>query len=195
MKKLLALLLLMPAIVFASTVEEVENYFQKGLQYAQQGRMDEAIEEFYKVVSADSSGLPQDYYTQTYSEAFFHIGMLYSKKGDKEKGIENFRKVLGILPVHKRALYYLSWSLLDLGEVAEAKLYYSRAKELGFTGDDPQDDPIGNYFSSLEEKEFIIQYQSFFNPDKTITVTIKGTLIGDEELMRDTIPLLRNNRK
>lgn len=196
MKKLLIFLLLIPGIAFAATMEEIENHFQKGLQYNQQGRMDEAIEEFSTVVSADSSGLTQDYYTQTYSEAFFDIGVLYSKKGDMIKGIENFRKVLEILPSHKRALYYLSGDLLEIGEVAEAKLYYNRAKELGFSGDNSQmGDTVGGYFSSLKEKKFTVQYQSFFDPEKIIAVTIKGNPIGDEQLIRDTIAAIEKQSK
>ena len=196
MKGLLILLLLIPGIAFAATMEEIESHFQKGLQYSQHGKMDEAIEEFSTVVSADFSALPQDYYTQTYSEAFFDIGVLYSKKGDMEKGIENLRKALEILPNHKRALYYLSGDLLEIGEIAEAKLYYNRAKELGFSGDSSQmGDTIGGYFSSLKEKELIVPYQSFFDPKKIIAVTIKGNPIGDEQLIRDTITAIEKQSK
>lgn len=196
MKKLLILLLLIPGIAFAATTEEIESHFQKGLQYSQQGKMDEAIEEFSTVVSADSSGLTQDYYTQTYGEAFFDIGWLYSEKGDMTKGIENFRKALEILPSHKRALYYLSGDLLEIGEIAEAKLYYNRAKELGFSGDNSQmGDTVGGYFSNLKEREFIVQYQSFFDPEKIMAVTIKGNPIGDEQLIRDTITGIEKQSK
>jgi tetratricopeptide (TPR) repeat protein len=196
MRGFLILLLLIPGIAFAATMEEIESHFQKGLQYSQQGRMDEAIEEFSTVVSADHSGFPQDYYVQTYSEAFFDIGVLYSKKGNMRMGIENLKKALEIFPDHKRALYYLSGDLLEIGEIADAKLFYSRAKDLGFSGDNPQiGDTIGNYFSSLREKELAVQYQSFFDSKKIIAVAVQGNPIGDEQLIRDTITAIEKQSK
>lgn len=74
------ILLLMSGIVYAQTLEEVENHFQKGLQYSQSGMKNEAIDEFRQVVETDPANLPKDYYEQTYSEAFFDMGVLYAQK-------------------------------------------------------------------------------------------------------------------
>ena len=196
MKKLLLLSFLITNIAFAATMEEIESHFQKGLQYSQQDRMDEAINEFYKVVSADHSNLSEEYYVQTYSEAFFDIGVLYSKKGNIEKGIENLKKAIEIFPGHKRALYYLAGDLIDLGEIAEAKSYYDRARQLGFTGDNPQmGDVVGNSLNSFRDRVLTIQYKSFFEPDKSIPITIKGNPSGNEELVRDTITAIEKYSK
>ena len=184
MKIIFLAFFLITGVAFASTVEEVESFFQKGMQLSQQGLINEALDEFHKVVSSDPSNLPQDYYIQTYSEACFNIGLLYSKKDEYEKGIENFKKALEINPEHKRALYYIAFNLISLGEIAEAKSYYERVKLLGIV---EADDIVGKYFGSTKDRELSIQYQSFFAPDKTISVTIKGNPCGDDGLIRDTL--------
>ncbi|MFA4854162.1 MAG: tetratricopeptide repeat protein [Candidatus Omnitrophota bacterium] len=190
------ILLLMAGVVYAQTSEEaVEGHFQKGLEYSQSGMKDEAIAEFRQVVEADPANLSKGYYEHTYSEAFFDIGVLYAQKGDNEKGAEYLKKVLEILPNHKRALYYLSNVLMNIGEIAEARPYYDRAKELGFTGGKPGDDVIGDYFNIVKERELTIQYPLFFEQGKSISVTIKGTFNGDEDLLRDTITALEKYSK
>ncbi len=189
------ILLLMSSIVYAQTLEEIEGHFQKGLQYSQSGMKDEAIDEFRQVVEADPGNLNKNYYEQTYGEAFFDMGVLYAQKGNNEKGVENLKKALEILPNHKRALYYLSNALINIGEVAEAKPYYDRAKALGFTGGSPGDDAIGAYFDSLKSRQLTIQYPLFFESGKSISVDIKGTFNGDEELVRDTIIALEKYSK
>ena len=185
-----SIILLMAGVVYAQTLEEIEGHFQKGIQYSQSGSKDEAIDEFLQVVGADPANLPKDYYKDTYSEAFFDIGVLYAQKGDNEKGAENLKKALEIMPNHKRALYYLSNVLMNIGEFAEAKPYYERAKELGFTGGNPGDDVIGDHFNIIKERELTIQYPLFFEQGKSIPVTIKGNFIADEDLVRDTITAL-----
>ncbi|MEW5758745.1 MAG: tetratricopeptide repeat protein [Candidatus Omnitrophota bacterium] len=192
MIKLLVLLILAPSLVFASTMEEVENYFQKGMQYSQQGMEDEAINEFYKVVNSDPANLPSDYYVQTYSEAFFDIGVLYGKKGNNQEAIDNFKKAIHIFPEHKRALYYLAGMLINDGEIAEAKLYYERAKELGYTKDTYnalKGDFVGEHLNIIKEQELKLEleYKSSVDSDKKIIITIKGYPIGDEALIKDTI--------
>ncbi|MDD5692101.1 MAG: tetratricopeptide repeat protein [Candidatus Omnitrophica bacterium] len=189
------ILLLMSGMAYAQTLEEVEGHFQKGIQYSQSGMKDESIAEFRQVVEADPTNLPKDYYEQTYSEAFFDIGVLYAQKGDNEKGAEYLKKALEVFPNHKMALYYLSNVLMNIGEFAEAKPYYDRAKELGFTGGKPGDDVIGDYFNIIKERELTIQYPLFFEPGKSISVTIKGTFNGDEDLLRDTITALEKYAK
>jgi len=188
--------LLLTGMVYAQTLEDIEGHFQKGLQYSQGGMNDEAIKEFNEVVAADPVNLPKDYYVQTYAEAFFDIGMLYGKNGDNQKAAENFKKSLEIMPDHKRALYYLSYVFLNLGEVAKAKSFYGRAKLLGFTGDDPQNgDMVGTYFNSVKKRTLTIQYPLFFESGKSIPVTIEGNLGGDEELVRDTLTAIEKYSK
>lgn len=189
MKKILLFfsLFLITNIAFASTLEEVENHFQKGMQYGTNGQKEEAINEFSLVVAADSGNLPQNYYVETFSEAYFNMGLLYAQKRNHEKGIENLKKALQISPSHKRSLYYLSWELMETGEIAEAKSYYERAKLLGVPEYDTQlGEELKSYFGSIA-REMTIQYQSFFNPANSFPVTIKGTFCGSEELVRDTL--------
>ena len=191
MNKIISLLffsLLLTCTVYAQTLGEIEGYFQKGLQYSQSGKNDDAIKEFQAVVTADPSNLPKDYYAQTYAEAFFDMGLLYSKNGDNQKAVENFNKSLEIMPNHKRALYYLSYVLIDLGEIAKAKSFYERAKALGFTGGNSQKgDIVGTYFDSVKKRTLTIQYPLFFESGKSISVIIEGNIAGDEQLVRDTL--------
>jgi len=192
----LFLTLLVTGMSYAQTLEEIEGHFQKGLQYSRNGMNDEAIKEFHEVVTADPSNLTKDYYVQTYAEAFFDMGMLYGKNGDSEKAAENLKKSLEMMPDHKRALYYLSYVFINLGEVAKAKPFYERAKLLGFTGDDSQNgDIVGRYFDSVKKRALTFQYPLFFESGKSVPVTIEGDFGGDEELARDTLTAIEKYSK
>jgi len=199
MNKIISLLflsLLLTSVVYAQTLEEVEGHFRKGLQYSQSGMNDMAIQEFQTIVTADPSNLPKDYYVQTYAEAFFDMGLLYSKNGDNQKAVENFNKSLEIMPNHKRALYYLSYVLIDLGDIAKAKSLYERAKILGFTGADSQKgDIVGTYFDSVKKRTLTIQYPLFFESGKSVSIIIEGNIVGDEKLVRDTLVAIEKYSK
>ena len=124
------------------------------------------------------------------------MGLLYSKNGDNQKAVENFNKSLEIMPNHKRALYYLSYVLIDLGEIAKAKSFYERAKALGFTGGNSQKgDIVGAYFNSVKKRMLTIQYPLFFESGKTISVIIEGNMVGDDQLVQDTLVAIEKYAK
>jgi len=169
-------------------MEEVEQQFQNGLRLANEGKIEPAIEEFQKLVQTDPTGLPEDYYMQTYSEAYFNIGLLQSKKGNMEQGIENYKKAVQVFPEHKRTLYYMAYNLISTGEIGEAMRYYDKAKDLGFSKDYQQtEDFVGKMLLNFKKRELIIEYKSYFDHDKTIKIEIEGNPIGDNELIGDAI--------
>lgn len=175
-------------VAFAATTDDVERSFQKGLQLGNQGKIEEALQEFQKVVSADQNNLPKDYYTQTISEAYFNIGLLKSKKGDLRAGSENYQKALSVNPRHARSLYYLAANFISDGEIAEAIDYYNKAKALGFVKDYQQpSDFVGEQLSVFKERNLSIDYRSSFDPDKSVKVNIEGNPIGGDQLIRDAI--------
>ena len=189
-KALLMLLIffLMCGVASAGAIEEVEQHFQKGLQLSQNGDTEEALKEFDEVVSTDPNSLSHDYYVDTYSEAFFDIGLIYSKKREFEKGAENYRKALKIFPNHRRSLYYLSYNLIKMGEVAEAMQYYRQAKALGFTGDAKgPGDFVGEALRPFKERDLAIEYQPDFQSEESTTIKIRGNPIGDDGLIRDAV--------
>jgi len=173
---------------FAETTEEIEEYFQQGLQLGQSGMLDAAIQEFKKVVSVDPANLDFTYYFQTYSESYYNIGLLYAKKEQWEDSIVAYEKALKIHPQHKRALYYLSFSYMASGEIAKALDYYDKAKASGFLEGAAGADFVGEHLKNYTKREFDIEYKPLLNDeDDKITIRIKGNPIGDNELIKDTI--------
>lgn len=188
MKKIFLIFALMCSVAFAATIDEVEQSYQKGIQLGNQGKIEEALQEFQKVVSADPDNLPNDYYIQTVCEAYFNIGLLKSKKGDLRAGSENFQKALRINPRHARSLYYLADNFISEGEIAKAIEYYNKAKALGFTKDYQQaSDSVGDLLSNFKKRNLSIDYQSYFDPNKRVKINIEGNPIGDDQLIRDAI--------
>lgn len=188
MKKVFLIFSLMCSVAFAATMDDVEESFQKGLQLSNQGKIEEALQEFQKVISTDPNNLPNDYYIQTVSEAYFNIGLLKSKQEDIKGGTENYRKALSINSKHARSLYYLSWNLISDGEIAAAGEYYNKAKSLGFTKDYQQPtDFVGDYLAAFKQRSLTIDYQSYFDSDKSVKINIAGDPIGDDQLICDAI--------
>lgn len=170
------------------TLEDIEQSFQKGLLYNKENKIDEALNEFEKVVSANSSNLPHDYYVHTYSEAHFDIGWLNYGKNKIRESIESYKKALSILPNHERALYYLVYNFITVGEISEAMHYYNKAKTFGFTGENIEaGDKVNDYLATFKNRKFTLKYQSYFKPDKSIEIMLEGNTICDNALLIDAI--------
>ncbi len=169
----------------AATTKEIEAFFQQGLYFAKGQVVDKAIEQFEKVVSADTSGLEKEYVVETFSEAYFNIGLLRSMQEDIQQAKKAYKQALEIFPDHKRALYFLAYSLTQEGEIAEARYYYSKVKALGYTADPFLGSVLGEVLGQFEEREMIVDYQSL--EEGRVKVHVKGNPGGDEQLIRDAI--------
>ena len=195
----LGILVSVPTLSLAAdTKGVVEIYFQKGLQYAQTGMLDEARSAFQKVVSTDSKDLDPTYYVETYSEAYFNLGLLKAKKRNWKESVAEYKNALKISPNHKKALYYLSYSLLMNGEIEEAIKIYDQVKASGLTGD-PYNPELGDFLLSdigpyLQKREISLDYQSAFSSKQT-TIKLQGNPIGDDELIYDATQALEKALK
>ncbi|MCX5712350.1 MAG: tetratricopeptide repeat protein [Candidatus Omnitrophica bacterium] len=179
--------LLLINTVFAAGMEEIESNYQNGIKYGNQGNVNLAIESFQKVLLADYSTLPRDYYKQTYGDAYLNLGILYMKKADYNKAVDDLNKALDLVPDSGRAIFYLAMVNSQLGEIAKVKLYYNKFKSLGAVNNTQSDDFLRQFLSNYQEKEISIAYNYFFNPGKNVKIAIRGDFSGNEQLLRDTL--------
>ena len=89
---------------------EADGYFEKGVDYINQGDYQQAIEEFNRVISIDSE----------YVDAYCGIGIAYLNQKDYKKAIETFEKATALDPDEPIA-YYL------LGRAYEEIMNYEKA--------------------------------------------------------------------
>lgn len=173
----------------ASATEEVEGYFQKAIQDAQNNMPEEAIKEFKKVVSADFSKLPPKYYTETYSEAYFQMAILKLKLSKElwQESIEDLKTALRINSQHKRASYWLSYIFIENGEVAQAFQYYEKAKTLGFEGESGMGDFVGETLKKFPRRDLSLNYKSAFDSNENVVAHFQGISLADDGLIQDTI--------
>ena len=67
-------------------------HYEQGLRLEQEGKSDEAIAEYKKVI--DISPRPAAYY---------HLGLIYATKGDYPTAISNFEKAIELVPTYDAA--------------------------------------------------------------------------------------------
>ena len=110
----------------------LEVHQEKGKAYSAQGKYDEAIAEYQKVLKfcRDSSQL------NVKAETFTHIGQLMTKQGDFDRALGFVQRAIGAnrrLRNDKgtcKALRNLGIIYLELGEFEEAEINYNQAMEL-----------------------------------------------------------------
>ena len=73
------------------------RHFEQGIALMQQGKLYDALEEFYQVVEAN----PRN------ADAWFKMGVIYQKLGDDAKAMGVYGKVLGIAPDYSKVYYNL----------------------------------------------------------------------------------------
>ncbi|MFA6350353.1 MAG: tetratricopeptide repeat protein [Candidatus Omnitrophota bacterium] len=171
---------------FAAVMDEVEGNYQSGLKYGNQGNLDLAIESFQKVVSQDPLALPQDYYKQTFADAYLNLGILYAKKSDFTKSTDSLNKALVLAPGNSRAMYYLALTYSQLGEIAQTKLYYDKFKALS-SANGQANDFLSNFLANYQDRERSVAYTYYFNPNKNANIAVKGDSSADDQLIRDSL--------
>lgn len=174
--------------VYAQSEQEIEQHYQKGSQYFQQGAMDSALMEFSTIVGTDHSNLADEYYVQTYADAFANMGIIYGKKNDLQKSKENFLKSLEVQPDGKKAGYWLAFVSFMMGEIAQAKQYYAKVKDAGFPGEVAQmGDFAGKALAPFADREIDLDYISSFDSTQKSIIKIIGNPVGDNGLLASAV--------
>ena len=86
----LMVLFLVVGISYAQTDEE---YYNKGIEYSEQGKLKEAIAEFKKALAINPN----------HAEAHYYLGALYDFKAMFKEAIAEYKKAIAINPNHIKA--------------------------------------------------------------------------------------------
>lgn len=73
--------------VQSSSEDANRNYYARGSDYLQSGKVQEAIEAFQKAVKTDPS----------FAEAHYNLAVAYQQSGDEKKSVEEFKKYKSLL--------------------------------------------------------------------------------------------------
>ncbi len=98
---------------------------QKGLELQREGKYDEAVREFTRIIESDPNAL----------DAYLFRGIVRFNAGQVNESIADFSTVLARQPDNARAYLYRAESYLALGDVAKAERDVQAALDLA--GDDP----------------------------------------------------------
>jgi len=92
-------------------------YNNLGVAYAQEGKLDQAWDNFNKALKMD----PQ------YMEVNYNIGFFYEKRGDFTKAIPCFTKVIDVNPRFAKAYYQRAFSYDKQGNITQAMADFTKA--------------------------------------------------------------------
>ena len=131
-----------------------EDSLRKGIEYSQQGRNDEAIAEFDKVIAIDPASADA-YYNRGFvhyrkgsldqaiadcskaieidpasADAYYNRGLAYYKKGSFDKAIFDYNKVLEISPDAMDALYGRGLAYFKKNDIKQAIADYDKVIEM-----------------------------------------------------------------
>ncbi|MEJ2310979.1 MAG: tetratricopeptide repeat protein [Gemmatimonadales bacterium] len=94
-------------------------HFNLGVKRAQEGRTEEAIEQYREALRIDPG----------FAEAYNNLGMILLREGDTDAGNAAFRHAIEVRPDFARAHYNLGVSAHAAGRMDEALAHYRRAIE------------------------------------------------------------------
>jgi predicted Zn-dependent protease/Tfp pilus assembly protein PilF len=131
-----------------------EDSLKKGIEYSQQGRNDEALAEFDKVIAANPASADA-YYNRGFvyyrkgsldqaiadcskaieidpasSDAYYNRGLAYYKRGSFDKAIADYNKVLEISPDAMDALYGRGLAYYKKNDIKQAIADYNKVIEM-----------------------------------------------------------------
>ncbi len=109
----------------ATPAGEAKQHYNKGVEYGQQGRFDDAIAEYSKAIELDPN----------FAEAYSNRGNAYRALGEIQRAIADYAEAILLNPQDagtyaSRALAYTS-----LGKTRAAEQDIDKAVELGFDAD------------------------------------------------------------
>lgn len=131
-----------------------EDSLKKGIEYSQQGRNDEAIAEFDKVIAINGASADA-YYNRGFvhyrkgsldqaiadcskaieidpasADSYYNRGLAYYKKGSFDKAISDYNKVLEISPDAMDALYGRGLAYFKKNDIKQAIADYDKVIEM-----------------------------------------------------------------
>ena len=95
-------------------------YYNLGLAYFQQGRLDDAIAQYQKVLQIN----PDE------TDAVNNLGSAFLQQGRLDEAIAQYQKVLALKPDHAKAHNYLGLAYIQRGQMDEAMAQYQMALAL-----------------------------------------------------------------
>ena len=109
MKKLGLLALFALFAVFSLMAQDAEFYYERGIEYAESGDFDRAIEDFSRAITLD----------QNYVDAWYNRGNAYYDKGEYDRAIEDYSRAIALdqnwtYPWYNRGLAYYYKGEFDL---------------------------------------------------------------------------------
>lgn len=100
-----------------SSGTEAKTQFEQGVQFYQQGRLDEAVEAFEALLKEKPD----------FAEGHYNLGMVYLRKGETETAIAKMEKAIELKPEFVEAYFGIGQAYIDKGEEEEAIKIYNRA--------------------------------------------------------------------
>jgi len=97
-----------------------EIFYKLGFSLQQQGKLDEAIVAYQKVLKQQ----------ENYSAAYSQLGMIYHQQGKFEEAIAAFRKCIALEPNSADGYYNLGYTLQSSDQFEESIPYYLQALKL-----------------------------------------------------------------
>ena len=106
----------------ATPAGEAKQHYNKGVEYGQQGRFDEAIAEYTKAILLDSS----------LAEAYSNRGNAYRALGEVQRAIADYAEAIRLNPQDAGAYASRALAYTALGKDRSAERDIDKAVELGF---------------------------------------------------------------
>jgi len=122
--------------------KQAEDYFNLGTEHLQQGRYDQAISLFNKVLEINPR----------YAEAYLNRGIAYRQKGQHDQAVSDYGMVLQIDPKDTRAFCNRGNVYIEKGQYDKAISDYNKALEIN--SKDAQvfyNRGVAYYFKCLED--------------------------------------------
>jgi len=124
-------------------------YFNKGFEYGQKDRYQEAIEEYKKAILMDPN----------HSSARFNLGLAYYKIGKYKKAIPEYEKLIEHEPLNSDAYFNLALVYYTMNRYDEAIRKYKKSIECNPNKADAYYNLGLAYFKNKQLKEAIIEYK------------------------------------
>ena len=105
--------------------KEARLYRQQGLEFQNQGRIDEAISSYQKAIVMDS------YYIEPYND----LGIMYEIKGLKNEAIATYQRALELDPDYLPTYSNLAYIYEEIGDLETAAVYWKERIKRGSPDD------------------------------------------------------------
>ncbi|MEA2060019.1 MAG: tetratricopeptide repeat protein, partial [Thermodesulfobacteriota bacterium] len=167
-----------------SEADNAGEIFLKGNDLFAQGKYDEALTCYEKVLEIDD----------TNANVIHNMGAAFKERGDPEKAIECYKKSIALDPNAYNAYFNLGVAYLDMGEKEKAVEYFKNAVALkpDFTGALLN---LGNAYKSLGD---LVQAENYYkrviqvDPDYIDAVNNLGVVYQEKGSAEEALACFRN---